>query len=86
MGRTTARVKGMEALLWDGDVREVWGRSKAQRAQVRSSTRRKALAELATYPSHQDDRLADDKFRVRRLDFGLGGGLWWCANMWSACG
>jgi len=40
----TARVKGMEALLWDGNLREVPRRLETQQAQARSPMKRKALA------------------------------------------
>ena len=69
---TTAWVKGMEALLWEGDVREMVRRLRADRAQARSPTKRKALGELIPYLNNQDDRLAYDKFRARGLDIGSG--------------
>lgn len=69
---TTAWVKAIESLLWDGKVREILTRLKTERAQARSPTRRKALNELITYLGNQDDRLAYDKFRAEGLDIGSG--------------
>jgi len=69
---TTAWVKIIESLLWDGDVRGILERLRADRARARSPSRRKALSELMTYLENQDDRLAYDRFRARGLDIGSG--------------
>lgn len=69
---TIAWVKGMETLLWEGNILAMVRGLETERAQARSPTKRKALAELITYLNNQDDRLAYDKFRARGLDIGSG--------------
>ena len=68
----TVWVKEIEALLWDGNVREILTRLERERSAARSPTKREALEALATYLGNQDDRLAYDKFRARGLDIGSG--------------
>ena len=65
-------VKEIEALLWDGNVREILRRLERERSAVRSPTKRAALEALATYLGNQDNRLAYDQFRARGLDIGSG--------------
>ena len=65
-------VKEIEALLWDGNVREILRRLEVERSATRSPPKRAALEALATYLGNQDDRLAYDKFRARGLDIGSG--------------
>ena len=65
-------VKEVEALLWDGNVREILTRLERERSVVCSPTKREALEASATYLGNQDGRLAYDKFRARELDFGSG--------------
>jgi hypothetical protein len=69
---TTVWVKAVEALLWDGHVREILTRLETERTQTRSPTKREALDALITYMSNQDDRLAYDRFRAMGLDIGSG--------------
>jgi hypothetical protein len=70
--QTTAWVKAVEDLLWEGNVREILRRLETERAQARAPTKREALDGLMTYLRNQDDRLAYDRFRSRGLDIGSG--------------
>jgi len=65
-------VEPLKELLYNGDVREVLKRLRAQRARTRKAVHREALAVLITYLSNQDDRLAYDRFRAWGLDIGSG--------------
>lgn len=67
-----AWVKERETLLWEGRSAELIARLEAQRRQTRSLPRRRALAELSGYLSHQGDRLAYDRFRQAGYDVGSG--------------
>ena len=69
---TTAWVKEIESLLWEGNVRAIVGRLAVERAQARSPTKRAAIKGLMTYLGNQDARLAYDTFRARGLDIGSG--------------
>ena len=69
---TTAWVKQIETLLWNGEVRKILQRLREQQARTDNSDHRRALAELITYLTNQDARLAYDKFRERGLDIGSG--------------
>jgi len=71
-GETTAWVKAIENLLWEGKVREILRRLATERATARSPTKREALESLLTYLTNQDDRLAYDRFRALGLDIGSG--------------
>lgn len=70
--QTTAWIKQIEALLWDGNVREILRRLESQRCQARAPAKRRALKGLMTYLRNQDDRLAYDRFRERGSDIGSG--------------
>ncbi|TWT40537.1 hypothetical protein RAS1_42490 [Phycisphaerae bacterium RAS1] len=69
---TTAWVKEIELLLWDGNVRAILERLRQQRARLRGRAKRLALDGLLTYLSNQDSRLAYDRFRAAGLDIGSG--------------
>jgi hypothetical protein len=69
---TTAWVKKFETWLWNGEVRKILQKLRAQRDQAEVDDHRKALASLITYVTNQDARLAYDKFRERGLDIGSG--------------
>ena len=69
---TAAWVKEIEALLWDGQVRAILQRLKAERALARAKLKRAALKSLITYVENQDDRLAYDRFRDEGFDIGSG--------------
>lgn len=69
---TTAWVKAIATLLWDGNVREILTRLETQRSQTPTPTPREALQALITYLGNQDTRLAYDKFRAMGLDIGSG--------------
>lgn len=69
---TTAWVKEIEALLWDGQVRAILDRLRGARARFRARPKRDALKSLITYIENQDDRLAYDRFRAAGLDIGSG--------------
>lgn len=69
---TTAWVKEIEALLWDGQVRVILERLRGELARSRAPTKRSALQALITYVQNQDDRLAYDRFRAAGLDIGSG--------------
>ena len=70
--QTTAWVKTIEDLLWDGNVREILTRLTEARTQYRSPEQQAALESLITYLGHQDDRLAYDRFRAMGFDIGSG--------------
>jgi len=70
--QTTAWVKQIETLLWDGHVREILRQLESQRCQARAPAQRQALDGLVTYLRNQDDRLAYARFRARGLDIGSG--------------
>lgn len=69
---TAAWVKTYETLLWDGQVRTLLDRLRAEHAQTRAPTKRAALQALRTYVENQDDRLAYDRFRALGLEIGSG--------------
>lgn len=69
---TTAWVKEIEALLWDGQVRAILERLHGERTRIRAASKRAALQSLITYVENQDDRLAYDRFRAAGLDIGSG--------------
>lgn len=69
---TTAWVKGIEALLWDGNVRAIQSQLQSELSRTRSPGKREALQGLTTYLTNQDERLAYDKFRATGLDIGSG--------------
>jgi hypothetical protein len=69
---TTAWVKAIEGLLWDGNVREILTRLRTELAQDRSPAQQAVLGSLITYLENQDDRLAYDRFRALGLDIGSG--------------
>lgn len=69
---TTAWVKAIETLLWDGNVRAIQSQLQSARDRTRSPEKREALQGLMTYLKNQDDRLAYDKFRAAGLDIGSG--------------
>jgi hypothetical protein len=69
---TTAWVKAIEALLWDGQVRAILERLRTERTRTRAPAKRVALAALTTYLENQDARLAYDRFRAAGLDIGSG--------------
>ena len=69
---TKSWVEGYEALLWDGQVREILARLRSERGGTRAKTRRAALQGLITYIENQDDRLAYDRFRAAKFDIGSG--------------
>lgn len=69
---TTARVKEIETLLWQGRVRTILQRLQAERARPRAKTKRTALKSLITYVENQDDGLAYDRFRTEGFDIGSG--------------
>lgn len=69
---TTAWVKEIEALLWDGQVRAILDRLRGERTRIRAPSKRAALQSLITYIENQDDRLAYDRFRAAGLDIGSG--------------
>lgn len=69
---TAAWVKTLEALLWDGEVRVILDRLRADHARTRARNKRAALRALITYLENQDDRLAYDRFRAAGLDIGSG--------------
>jgi hypothetical protein len=69
---TTMWVKTLEALLWDGHVREIVRRLENELKRTRAPDKRVAIEVLVTYLKNQDDRLAYDKFRERGLDIGSG--------------
>ena len=58
---TTAWVKALENLLWDGNVREILRRMEIQHAAARSPTEGEASQELITYLTKRDDRRAIDE-------------------------
>lgn len=69
---TAAWVKDYEALLWEGQVRTILARLRAEHARCRAASKRAALRSLITYIENQDDRLAYDRFRQMGLDIGSG--------------
>jgi len=69
---TTAWVKEIEALLWDGQVRAILDRLRVERTRIRAPSKRAGLQSLITYIENQDDRLAYDRFRTAGLDIGSG--------------
>lgn len=69
---TTAWVKELETLLWDGQVRAILERLRLERARTRAPAKRAALQALSTYIENQDERLAYDRFRAAGLDIGSG--------------
>ena len=69
---TAAWVKQIEALLWDGQVRAILERLRAEHARTRAKAKRVAFKSLITYLENQDDRLAYDRFRAEELDIGSG--------------
>jgi hypothetical protein len=69
---TTAWVKALETLLWDGQVRALLARLRAEHARTRARAQRAALQALITYLENQDERLAYDRFRAAGLDIGSG--------------
>jgi hypothetical protein len=69
---TTAWVKELETLLWDGQVRAILDRLQAEHARLRAAAKRAALQALMTYIENQDDRLAYDRFRAAGWDIGSG--------------
>ncbi len=69
---TTAWVKAIETLLWDGQVRAILERLRTERTRTRAPAKRAALAALTTYLENQDARLAYDRFRAAGLDIGSG--------------
>jgi hypothetical protein len=69
---TTAWVKELETLLWDGQVRVIWARLRAEHARTRARAKRAALQALIPYVENQDDRLAYDRFRAAGLEIGSG--------------
>lgn len=70
--QTAAWVEPILTLLHDGQVRTILQRLRDERSATRSPSPRDALAALITYLTHQDDRLAYDRFRARGLDIGSG--------------
>jgi len=69
---TTAWVKKIETWLWNGEVRKILQRLRDEQGRRDDPLHRQALAELITYLTNQDARLAYDKFRERGLDIGSG--------------
>lgn len=65
-------VQEIKTLLWEGQVRAILERLRAERAGTRAKTRRAALQALLTYVENQDDRLAYDRFRAAGFDIGSG--------------
>ena len=70
--RTKTWVKTYETLLWEGRVRTILERLRAEQARARAAPKRAALQALITYIENQDDRLADDRFRAPGLAIGSG--------------
>jgi hypothetical protein len=70
--QTVTWVRTSEKLLWDGQVRTILTRLRAERAQAHAPTKRAALQALITYVENQDDRLAYDRFRALGLEIGSG--------------
>jgi len=75
-GPGTPQARGWEqehqALLKDGNVRGLLECLRQQHARARSAAKRKALQGLITYITHQDDRLAYDRFKAQGFDIGSG--------------
>jgi len=69
---TSAWVKEIEALLWEGQVRAILERLRGAHARTRAKGKRAALTSLITYIENQDDRMAYDRFRAAGLDIGSG--------------
>jgi hypothetical protein len=70
--RTKTWVKEYETLLWEGQVRTILERLRAEKAGLRSHSKRAALGALITYLENQGDRLAYDRFRALGLEIGSG--------------
>lgn len=83
-GPTAAWVKKVENRLWNGEVRKILQRLKNEADQESQAERRKALTGLITYLTHQDARLAYDRFRARGLDMGSGQVESACKNVVAA--
>jgi hypothetical protein len=69
---TAAWAKGYEALLWNGQVRTMLDRQRAEYGHAHSPTRRAALHGLITHVENQDSRLSCNLFRAQGLDMGSG--------------
>jgi hypothetical protein len=69
---TESWVKGLETLLWDGQVRALLTRLRSELGRTRARAKRAALQGLITYVENQAARLAYDRFRAAGLDIGSG--------------
>lgn len=70
--QTTCWVKHHEALLWQGQWRQILAELQEERKRWRARDKRRAIEALMTYLENQADRLAYDRFRAKGFKIGSG--------------